>query len=483
MYLKSINFHNFRGVKDLNISLHKKLNIFVGVNGVGKTTVLDGCSIVLSDIKSRILGKKNQRKLQETDINVNYKECSIGSNIYYSDEFEGDIKFHKKRDSNQINDNVEIFESLSKSIRNELSENICNIPSFIYYRTHRAVLDIPLKIRRKHDFNILETYDGSLDGDANFRLFFEWFRNEEDLENENKVIAHDLSDENFQEKINQAEKSLSILEHIWKTIDELNSSFNENFSKKEIDENNKELQLLRTEIYELKNDINEVKGYKESLVYKKLFFVRKALKEFLPYIEDLHIQRNPLAMVAKKNKNKLRLEQFSQGEKIYIAMIGDLARRLTIANPSLHNPLEGKGIVLIDEVELHLHPKWQSEVVRKLGEIFPNCQFIVTTHSPQVIREVQQDSVFLLSVDHDGTISVSNPKRTIGLSSSDILTEVMDSSIIHQGFQQSLDAVYRYIEKEQYCEAKMRLERMEKEFSLVPEIIKARSFLEFMGEM
>jgi len=59
-----------------------------------------------------------------------------------------------------------------------------------------------------------------------------------------------------------------------------------------------------------------------------------------------------------------------------------------MANPNLPNPLEGEGIVLIDEIDLHLHPKWQGEVLGKLTEIFPNCQFFISTHSPFVVSSV-----------------------------------------------------------------------------------------------
>jgi predicted ATP-binding protein involved in virulence len=60
-----------------------------------------------------------------------------------------------------------------------------NLPVFVYYPVNRAVLDIPLRIREKHRFDLLSAYDESLTSGANFRTFFEWFREREDLENEN----------------------------------------------------------------------------------------------------------------------------------------------------------------------------------------------------------------------------------------------------------------------------------------------------------
>jgi hypothetical protein len=69
---------------------------------------------------------------------------------------------------------------------------------------------------------------------------------------------------------------------------------------------------------------------------------------------------------------------------------------LALANPELENPLLGAGVVLIDELELHLHPQWQREVVEKLRTTFPNIQFIVTTHSPFIVQTLRPDELILL---------------------------------------------------------------------------------------
>ena len=82
-------------------------------------------------------------------------------------------------------------------------------------------------------------------------------------------------------------------------------------------------------------------------------------------------------------KEELLLNQLSDGEKCYIALVCDIARRMSIANPN-GDVLNGSGIVLIDEVDLHLHPSWESTVMEKLHEVFPNIQFIVSAHSPLV---------------------------------------------------------------------------------------------------
>jgi hypothetical protein len=66
-------------------------------------------------------------------------------------------------------------------------------------------------------------------------------------------------------------------------------------------------------------------------------------------------------------------------------MVADLAARMAEANPKMNDPLNTSGIVLIDEVDLHLHPRWQREILIKLTKVFPNLQFIVSTHSPVIV--------------------------------------------------------------------------------------------------
>lgn len=85
------------------------------------------------------------------------------------------------------------------------------------------------------------------------------------------------------------------------------------------------------------------------------------------------------------SRHELRIEQLSEGYKIIIAMVADLAARMAEANPTIPNPLGATGIVLIDEVDLHLHPKWQRTILKDLNRVFPHVQFIVSTHSPIIV--------------------------------------------------------------------------------------------------
>lgn len=127
-----------------------------------------------------------------------------------------------------------------------------------------------------------------------------------------------------------------------------------------------------------------------------------------------------------ENGADVRFEQMSAGQKALTALFGDIARRLILLNPKLDNPLEGQGIVLVDEIELHLHPKWQQGVLLNLQKSFPNIQFIVTTHSPQVLSTVDKSNIRKFTTNEFGQDVLETPKfQTKGVVSKDILEQIM----------------------------------------------------------
>ncbi|EHZ2540206.1 AAA family ATPase [Vibrio parahaemolyticus] len=108
-----------------------------------------------------------------------------------------------------------------------------------------------------------------------------------------------------------------------------------------------------------------------------------------------------------------------------MALVADIARRLTLLNPKSLSPLEGSGIVLIDEIDLHLHPSWQQKIIQRLESTFPHIQFVVTTHSPQVCHTVDSSSIWLLK---DGK-KYRAPKGTRGAVSSWVLKNLFEVDV------------------------------------------------------
>jgi predicted ATP-binding protein involved in virulence len=157
--------------------------------------------------------------------------------------------------------------------------------------------------------------------------------------------------------------------------------------------------------------------------------------------KNLQVSRKPrLAMIIDKNDKTLNVNQLSQGEKSLMALVGDIARRLAMMNPKLDNPLLGKGIILIDEIDMHLHPQWQRSIIQRLQTTFPNCQFILTTHSPLVISDTQN----ILVYDLDGQ-EVNALPSLYGQDANTVLLQYMDTSYrnpkVAEQISQAMDAI------------------------------------------
>ena len=205
----------------------------------------------------------------------------------------------------------------------------------------------------------------------------------------------------------------------------------------------------------------------------QLTAVRRAVAGMLPGFENLRVKRQPLRMLITKEGADLRVDELSDGEKCMLALVGDLARRLAIANPGIRNPLKGQGVVLIDEIELHLHPAWQRQAVVRLQQTFPNCQFIVTTHSAQVLSEVAASGTFLL----DGG-RVVRPARSYGLDSNLILDELMGTPSRPDWSTTAIEDLYESIDDGDLAEAGLQLRNLERELGVEePGLAAARAVL------
>jgi predicted ATP-binding protein involved in virulence len=110
------------------------------------------------------------------------------------------------------------------------------------------------------------------------------------------------------------------------------------------------------------------------------------------------------------------IDQLSLGYRTMIAWVVDLARRLFERYPESDNPLAEPAVCLVDEIDLHLHPKWQRKIIDFLSERFPNTQFIVTAHSPLVVQAAEDANIALLErvevEDGDDYVEIeNNPAR------------------------------------------------------------------------
>ena len=388
MKIKSFKIANIGRFSNLEINFSEENRlcnhiIIIGNNGSGKTTLLESIALSLSWFVARVKNEKsNGTVINELKIKNSANSGNISITINDNNEdFSWIISKSKKGRKNETPTNLEGLNRLVDKYRtNFTNDNCTSFPILTYYDANRGVLDIPIRIRTKHDFEQLNGYDNSLKGLVDYRTFFEWFRQREDIENEDKI--------NF-----------------FKTID----------LSKEIQSN----------LIEKLNSVSD----------KQLNCVRNALSVFLPEFDNIRVERKPrIHMAVNKNGEYLNLEQLSQGEKLTMAMVGDIARRLSILYPLLENPLLGSGIIIVDEAELHMHPKWQRSLIERLNNTFPNCQFIYTTHSPLLISDFKDVLCYSL---FDGELIPVD--QMYGLDVNQVLLEAMDTDIRNSEIQDLVD--------------------------------------------
>ena len=378
MKVKRLKLNSFRGISDLTLEFDTdEPTVFIGINGVGKSSILECLAILLSWLTKRIQTPNSSgRFFHEDDIKKGCKETHNEITISINDwpEVVWSLTKVSKGRSKDTSSNLGDLKRVVDRIHSQLDANsYAALPLAVYYPTNRAVLDIPLKIRTKHSFEQITAYDEVLTGgQIDFRRFFEWFREREDIENEERL-----------------------------------------------------------------NNTNEYRD-------PQLKAVRSAFDNLLDGFSNLRVRRSPLRMTVDKQGAELNLNQLSDGEKCLLALAGDLARRLAIANPNPDcNPLEGSGVVLIDEIELHLHPKWQRAIIPNLKKTFPNCQFIITTHSPQVISDLKW--VHLLMPTSEGIAIERVP--SFGKDSNRILETLMATPERPQEIKEALRELFGLIDK------------------------------------
>lgn len=430
MYIKQLTLKNFRSFTDLSISFvdeeHSnqpcKTVVFIGNNGAGKTAILDAMKINLSWLVARInRDKGNGSPIADTDVQNGQISASITLHLQFQEtnyiwQLSKTLKGRLKTTDSQLNE----ASQLANLFREQLSQDASNaaLPLIAYYPVERVVLRIPLRIKGRHNFGQLDGYDNALQQGVDFRRFFEWFREREDSENEvqSKQLQNDL----------------------FTLIEEFNPT-----------------KMDGTALFAA---INRLKA---SARDRQLVAVRVAIKTFMCDFDNLRIQRKPLQMLVDKNGKTLDVTQLSQGEKSMMTLVGDIARRLAMMNPALENPLEGFGIVLIDEVDLHLHPNWQRAIVGNLNKTFPNCQFVLTTHSPIVISE--SPNLLCYSLNNGELQKLNN---LYGMDVNQVLLQDMDAGIRNADIQEAFDNLRDSLQEGQLVKAKAQLAELEQQIAI-----------------
>ncbi len=451
MKLAKIDITYFRCFESLRIRLQPDLNVIVGANGAGKSSILDAIAIALFELVSANGGGgKGQRQRQgaallPTDIHIDAAapygvawdeqkdsyESFVGRNpfvqirtmasdYYYIDdnslssvleeeavlEWTEHITYkppatfsYDTASSTRVSELHRYVQHLWEEIRKSPQASI-PLPVVAYYRANRRMGTMPeLGDIFKLNFSRDKAFVNALDAASNFTAMCQWFYLRENAE-------------------------------------------------------------LRAKLSPQKSDSQE---------FADLRAVRQALEMTVEGLERIWFDGNPPRMMVEIREgdgalHAYELAQLSDGYRNMLAIVLDFARRLAMANPSWSNPLEAPGILLIDEIELHLHPRWQQQVIPALRKAFPNTQLIVSTHSPAVLTTVKRENILLLGADHQIECLPADV-GTYGAENSRVLVEVFGAYPRPQNIEtvQMLRDYQRMIENSQgeTSEAKTMREKLE----------------------
>ena len=429
MQIKKLELKNFARFKELAIDFAPQndaqgnVTVFIGNNGSGKTAILKSLALSLSWLVARIERERGSGSpISELDISNGTHFAQISLTVEEQGKaFQWTLAKTAKGKKSKAESSLIDTTKLADIYRTQISENnAASLPLIAYYPAERVVIDVPLEINTRNSFEQLDGYNKALSHGIDFQSFFEWFRDREDIENEVKLMY--LEEIDFM--IGDA-KYLDIL----------------------------------------------------PIVDPHLETVRNAINSFMPSFSKLRVQRKPfLRMLVNKKNELLDILQLSQGEKSLMALVGDIARRLAMMNPALENPLLGEGVVMIDQIDMHLHPKWQRSIVQNLQNTFPNCQFILTTHSPAVISDSPNLLVYELN---DG--EVTQLPNLYGMDVNMVLLQEMDTEVRNTQIEQQLNDLFNTIQVRELESAKEKLIQLEK---LLPmnnsDLLKARLLLRKM---
>lgn len=447
MKIKNLQVTNLRAFEQAEFEFRPGMNLLVGVNGVGKTTVLDSLRICLSKILFDI-GKSSGRKIPFVDEDIRVKSDFMTVNCTF--ELQNDFTFvvHKNRESNVplISNNLrnQVLETPDKeSYHPPLPNSFHNLkkassnPLGIFFSTRRSLVSKAIIYKKNVVGDLAGGYPRALiSRELRVAEIANWMRAQEEQGNERPLGLKHLSAlqkaaEYFMPECKNLRAETSpkprlIVEKAgtylfnWDEIpgndsvrlrDYLKKTYSVDWVKTDKIEKIDEGKTIR--VTDEKNFISLNLSKKETEVNLKIDDVKT--DKFIVKTEN-----DKLNIYAETT---LDLRQLSDGERGMFALVLDIAKRLSQANPQLDDPVrDGSAIVLIDEIDLHLHPKWQRTVVKKLTETFPGCQFIATTHSPQIIASVDPEQVLLLTDS-----GVIQPEKTRGMDSNWILRHLMEA--------------------------------------------------------
>ena len=431
MKLKKVKIINYRCFKEAEIDFDEHTTLIVGKNGAGKTAILDAVAVAISTFLlgidvgvSRSISKDDARyEFHDLDGTVDPQHqfpVSIESIGDILDNY--NVKWVRSLNSESGNTTVKEARELtniSKSVQNRImtGDKSLNLPLISYYGTGRLYAQKKEKknIKSLTEFKRQVGYVDCMAAESNEKLMLNWFQ------------IQTLKSLQEQQRTGKVEKPL----------------------------------LLKTVESAICKCFERISGSKNADI-----------------VFDLDTHRLVLNFESGDGSlQKFAMDEMSDGYKNTLSMIGDIAYRMAVLNPMLGDKVleETSGVVMIDEIDLHLHPQWQQTIISDLNTIFPKIQFIVSSHAPAVINSVAKEQIRIL--DNGGIYMPA--AQTYGRDANSILREVMKVSERPTDIKQRMNLFYSYMDENNYKEADKVLTEIEAIVGATdPDIAAARTSLD-----
>lgn len=413
---------NFRCFEKLDVEFNKRLNVLIGVNGAGKTSVLEGIAIAVSTMFTSLDGLKGIG-IDRTQAHL--KAYAVGSTSDVQAQFPVKIsaeamiegqKVNWERSLNsakgrttikEANEITSISADYQKRLRN--GDTALILPVIAYYGAGRLC---DYHREKPADISGISTrtkgYIDCVDGTANIKLMMNWFTR--------MTIQKYQNQENGLGPVPELEAVFAAMEKCCN-------------------------QITNTDNVKIQYDI-----------------AKNQLDVF--YVDE------------KGNPMRVPIDQLSDGYKGIISLVADIAYRMAVLNPQCLGDVcnETDGIVLIDEVDLHLHPAWQQQILEDLTAIFPKVQFIVSTHAPEVINSIPRENVLTI----EGDQAFLAPAETYGKDANGILRSIMHVKERPQAIMKEFKRFYNAIDSGEYVKAESILKGLENTVGEDPELVSMR---------
>ena len=422
MYLKSLHLDHFKCFEHVDVLFHPHLTVLVGVNGAGKTTILEGATIAISTMFASFDGLKS---ISISKMQAHLKAYSLGSTsdvqaqypvrVGASAEIDGaEVSWARSLNTAKGQTTVKDANPLTAIAtayqdRLRKGDQSLLLPILAYYGTGRL-----WDYHREKQSDLFGTntrtngYMDGLDGTAGVRLMMNWFKK--------MTVQKYQNQENGLGDIPELIAVYSAMEQCYNRItgrDDTKIQYN--ISTNELD---------------------------------------------VSYTEDAG------------ERMRIPLNQLSDGYKSTISLVADIAYRMAVLNPQLlENVLtETDGIVLIDEIDLHLHPAWQQRILGDLTFIFPKVQFIVTTHAPEVINSVPRENVIVIEKHR----AIPAPAETYGKDANGVLRTIMQVQERPESVMMRFQKFYKALDEKDYEKAEKILKALESDLGDDPELVSMR---------